>query len=207
MDKKATKILEHYKKIIEECTFDEYDVLGLLIFIRNYLKKGIFRCIYEFADLIAHRDRDNGLVNDCIVSAIESGYELVEGSNEVKNYHGINYETWLNEWKRFGEEFEINIDNKIIKELTVCIFSLAQFTNYNDKRERGKGRMELFVGKDGKLALVTEGVDKDSLGICFLIVGGFEVCREICGGYLSNPVEAIRVDGKLRLIDEFGLII
>lgn len=40
MDNKAVMMLAYYKKILEEKTFDEYDILGFLIFIRSQGNKG-----------------------------------------------------------------------------------------------------------------------------------------------------------------------
>ena len=37
MDIKEKKMLQHYKNIIENRCFDEYDILGFLIFIRWHL--------------------------------------------------------------------------------------------------------------------------------------------------------------------------
>ena len=38
MDLKANFIREHYKKLIENREFDEFDILGFLIFIRSFIK-------------------------------------------------------------------------------------------------------------------------------------------------------------------------
>ena len=61
MDDKAKKILEHYRKVIEDEDFDEYDILGFLIFIRSYLGENM-NIIREFSDLVAHRERNKGIV-------------------------------------------------------------------------------------------------------------------------------------------------
>ena len=205
MDKKAQKIMLHYKEILEQHSFDEYDVLGLLIFLRNYICDS-YPNIMEFSDLVAHRERNKGLVNDCIVVAIENNYET-KGNKKVIGYNGMKYEKWSEEWKRIGVQYDILIDEEIINELTLCVFSLAQFTNYIDKKGRGRGRIELFFGKDRSLALVTTEGESDSLYVCFSKFGCFELCRDIPGGYLENVVETIRINGRLRLRDTKGLII
>lgn len=205
MDKKAQKIMLHYKEILEQHSFDEYDVLGLLIFLRNYICDS-YPNIMEFSDLVAHRERNKGLVNDCIVAAIENNYET-KGNKKVIGYNGMKYEKWSEEWKRIGVQYDILIDEEIINELTLCVFSLAQFTNYIDKKGRGRGRIELFFGKDRSLALVTTEGESDSLYVCFSKFGCFELCRDIPGGYLENVVETIRINGRLRLRDTKGFII
>ncbi len=207
MDNKAKQIMKHYKMLFENRLFDEYDVLGFLIFIRSYICESKFPNIRDFSHLIAHRNRERGKVNDCIVSAIENGYQTEKDGKTVVGYNGINYADWINEWKNIGKEFEITFDDEIIKELSVCIFSLAQFTCYKDEKGRGAGRLELFTGNDKSLALATTEGKKDSLYVCFFKVGCFEFAREVYAGHIVNPVEAVRVDGRLRLKDSEGYII
>ena len=72
------KMLEHYKNVIENRSFAEYDILGFLIFIRRHLNKDNVY-IREFADLIAHRERDRGIVVDCITASIEKRDICIEG--------------------------------------------------------------------------------------------------------------------------------
>ena len=53
MDLKANFIMEHYKKLIENREFDEFDILGFLIFIRSFIKPNKqYLLIEEFADLV-----------------------------------------------------------------------------------------------------------------------------------------------------------
>lgn len=205
MDKKAQKIMLHYKEILEQHSFDEYDVLGLLIFLRSYICDS-YPNIMEFSDLVAHRERNKGHVNDCIVAAIENNYETKE-NKKVIGYNGMKYEKWTEEWKRIGVQYDILIDEEIINELTLCVFSLAQFTNYIDKKGRGRGRIELFFGQDGSLALATTEGELDSLYVCFFKFGCFELCRDISGGHLQDVVETVRINGRLRLCDAMGFII
>ena len=55
-------------------------------------------------------------------------------------------------WKNIGINFDINFHNKIIEELALCVFSLAQFICYKDEKGKGSGKLELFVGKDSSLS-------------------------------------------------------
>lgn len=207
MDKKEKLILKHYRVLIESNEFDEYDILGFLIFIRRHLNYNEYPNIREFSDLIAHRIRDRGRVNECIVVAIEGEYQTEKNSKIIRGYNGMDYKLWVNEWKNIGNIIDIKFSDEIIEDLTVCVFSLAQFTCYNDKEHRGSGRLELFIGKDGSLALATTEGNPRSLYICYSMFGNFTTCREISAGHLRNPVEAVRVNGKIRLKDSEGYII
>ncbi len=207
MDNKEQQIMKHYKMLIETNTFDEYDILGFLIYIRRHLSDDKHPNIKEFAHLIAHRERDRGKVNNCIITAIENNYQTEQDGRTVVGYNGMNYDDWAREWKDIGIKFDINFDDKIIEELTLCVFSLAQFTCYKDEKGRGSGKLELFVGNDSSLSLATTEGNPDSLYICFSKFGSFKLCREISAGHLKNSVEAVRVDGKLRLRDIEGYIL
>lgn len=206
MDIKEKQIMKHYKEMIEKREFDEYDILGFLIFIRRHLEDDVHPNIKEFSNLIAHRERDRGHVNECIVTAIANEYETEQGSKKVIGYHGMNYEDWVEEWKDFGMKHDIFFEESTIEEITLCTFSLAQFTTYNDVQGRGSGVVELFIGKDNSMALTTTEGKRDSFYVCFAKFGCFKPCREIFAGYLKNPVEAIREEGKLRLRDLEGYI-
>lgn len=83
MTLKEQIILNHYKTIIEKRAFDEYDILGFLIFIRAWVTNdGVIR---EFCDLIAHRERNQGRVMRCIEGAIKNDYECIAGSKKLKD--------------------------------------------------------------------------------------------------------------------------
>lgn len=205
MDAKEEKMLEHYKNVIENRFFDEYDILGFLIFIRRHLNKDNVY-IREFADLIAHRERDRGLVVNCITASIENDYQTGKGSKKVIGYNGLHYEQWENEWILFGKGFGIVFDEKIVKEITLCIFSLIHFTQYNDKKGHS-GKIDLFQGNDGSLALATSTDDSHSPFVCFAKLDNVNFVRELPAGYIRKPVETIRENGQLQLLDDDGYIL
>lgn len=120
MDEKAKVILQHYKNKIEEQLFDEYDILGFLIFVRSYIGLSAdFKTINEFSNLIAHRKRDRGRVMESIEVAIKNNYEVAKGTKKIKGYNGIHYNEWEKEWYKLGEKFDIKF--YIFKERKVYI--------------------------------------------------------------------------------------
>ena len=192
-------------EILLKKNFDEYDILGFLIFIRDHVKD---TCHYitEFANLIAHRDRDQGIVMRCISAAIDNQYQTKKDKRTVIGYFGMRYETWVDEWKRFSNQYNFSLDKSIIKEITICVFSLAQYTNYDDKKGH-TGHVELFQGKDNSLGLITVGNDPGSLRICFAKCDNFKFEKELFGGHFKEPIKTERVDGSLRIkyMDEYIL--
>lgn len=205
MDAKEEKMLEHYKNVIENRFFAEYDILGFLIFIRRHLNKDN-AYIREFADLIAHRERDRGIVVDCITASIENNYQTEQGSNKVIGYNGLHYEQWEKEWTSLGEKLGIAFDQKIIKEITLCIFSLTQHTHYNDKKGHS-GKIDLFQGNDSSLALATSTDDIHSPLVGFAKLDNVNFVRELPAGHLNKPVDTKRTNGKLFLLDDDGYIL
>lgn len=198
LDIKEKVILNHYKEIIETRSFDEYDILGFLIFIREKLDKGNFSIIPEFADLIAHRHRDRGIVMNNIREAIKNNYQ--RENNKVKGYHGIKWETWKNEWEKVSSKFNIKMDKTIIIEITICIYSLAQNATYNDGNGN-VGKIELFIDlTTNSLCLCTTEGSSDSFYICFSKFGNFNINKNLFDiGHIKEAVETQRKDGTLIL--------
>ena len=176
MDLKAESIMNYYRQLIQNQEFDEYDILGFLIFIRNSIKSnGKYPFIVEFTDLIAHRERERGIIMNCIRKAIYNKYRYYKKSRKICGYRGIQEKDWRNEWISFGEKFGININEDIIREITLCIYSLAQKTQYNDKNLY-VGRIEFYIEKStGTITLLTTEGNKDSLYICFSKYKGYEI--------------------------------
>lgn len=142
----------------------------------------------------------------CISAAIENQYQTKKDGKTVIGYYGMRYETWVNEWKRFANQYNFSLDKNIIKEITICVFSLAQYTNYVDKQGH-TGHVELFMGIDKSLGLITVGNESDSLYICFASCGGFTLKKGIPAGHFKEPIKTERVDGFLRIkyMDEYIL--
>ena len=94
----------------------------------------------------------------------------------------------------------------LILPFLLCIFSLAQFTQYNDEKGHS-GKIDIFQNRSGAISLTTSENRSDSLYIGFAKTGNYVFERELSAGHLVKPVETIRDHGKLRLRDEDGYII
>ncbi len=196
-DPKAELILEHYKKIIEHRMFNEYDILGFLIFIRTFANASRYPFIHDFCDLIAHRNREWGNVMDCIKSCVLYHCETLPGTNIVKGYHGMRYTAWEEEWNKLGLELGIRLSAIIIIEITICVFSLAQYTVYDDKKGN-RGRIELCQN-DYSLALTTVADGEYTFFVCFAEVKVFDMKKKYPFGHIDEIVETERTDGILHL--------
>ena len=73
---------------------------------------------------------------DCIRNAIDNNYLWIKNTNKIQGDTGINENDWKKEWNELGNEFNIIFDDNIIKEITLCIYSLAQKTAYIDKKRK-----------------------------------------------------------------------
>ena len=93
--------------------FDEYDILGFLIFIREQTDTSRCHFINKFCNLITRRTRNKGKLKDNILNASKISYAC-DKKQKIKRYNGIKWETWVKEWKIVGEQFKINFmkDNK-----------------------------------------------------------------------------------------------
>lgn len=204
MDKKAQAILKHYKNKIESRSFDEYDILGFLIFIRKYIENNIgLETIHDFSNLIAHRKRDRGIALKAIENAIKNKYETMSKDMRVKDYNGIQYSEWEKEWYKLGEKFNIKFTDKIIYEITICVFSITQFTEYESEDRKYFGRIELFKSKRSMFLATTEGKD-NSLYINFFIlpINSSQKLEKEKFHPVLEPIETIRIDGELKIREE-----
>lgn len=209
MDKKAQAILKHYKDKFESRSFDEYDIMSFLIFIRNYFNhiNGI-EIIKDFSHLVAHRKRDRGKIMEAIAFSIKNREKIAKGAREnfnykVADYPGIEYKDWEKEWFKLGDEFNITFTTEIIIEVTMCILSISQFTEY--KSEDGKFSGELGMARsENALSLhTTHTVAKNEkpLSIIFfnLLINPSKVIKDEKFKIVDVPIEAVRVNGELKL--------
>ena len=74
---KERYLLKCYKEKIENNNFTEIDIYGFLILMRSYIYEANLLYIREFADLIAHRQRNQGLIKEAIKNAIDNEYEMI----------------------------------------------------------------------------------------------------------------------------------
>lgn len=203
MASKEQNILNHDRELIEARQFDEYDILGFLIFIRP--KCGNYSIIKEFCDLIAHRERDRGKIMGCITAAIKNNYETKNNSNEVKGYNGIKWCEWRKMWSMVGNDLAITFSDEILQEITLCIFSLLQETFYRNKGY--SGTINLFQSSTGQISICTTEGHPHSLFVCFMILEGITGHNQQFVGVISDPVETCRIDGILRLRTNTGIFI
>ena len=204
LDIKEKVMLQHYEELFDKFLFDEYDILGFLMLIRRFVRNK-YDAIVEFADLIAHRKRDRGKVMESISVAIESNYETYNGK-KIKGYHGIDEQQWAVEWEGLFNDLDLKMNSRLLKEITICIFSLAQGSEYEDKTGKHHGYLMLIRGKNNTLSLSTTEGESNSLYICFSLLNDIEYNEKRTDFIYMNPVETVRIEGKLRLKDEKGYI-
>lgn len=206
MDIKEQHIFQHYVDILEKRMFDEYDILGFFIFIRRHLDKKKYPAIAEVSDLIAHRERNQGMVLNALKNAMNDNYILTPVTKKVKQFRGVSKQRWKCEWIALGKDFSIALSNDIICEIMLCVFSLSSFSKY--KKGKYKGELKLYQDlNNNELALVLTEGKRNSLNICFSKYGKYHFCEKCYLGKIEVPVEAIRENGKLRLMNKNGYII
>lgn len=203
MVSKEQIMLNHYRKVIEERKFDEYDILGFLIFVRNRCNN--YDVIKEFCDLVAHRERDRGRIMDCIAAAVKNNYKNADDSKAVQGYNGIKWCEWRKSWDMLGNDLSITFSDAILQEITLCIFSLSQDTTYHNNSYSGTVR--LLQSSSGQISILTTEGLPHSLLVCFMILEGIMGHNQQFAGLISEPVETCRIDGVLRLRTSTGVFI
>ncbi len=212
MDLKEKNLLNYYKKVIEDNTFTETDIFGFLILMRNYIYEKDLTYIKEFADLIAHRQRNQGLIKEAIKNAIDNEYEMTinNGEDTIMGYNGIINTEWDSEWKKLAKDNHIKISNKTLKEITLCIYSLAQKTKYYEEDKKKKNKLGKQLGKvvliadeiNNAICLATTEKNRHSLYICFAVYEGYKISKSYNINDISSKSVSytVRKNGVLKLI-------
>lgn len=203
LNQKETLMLRHYSKLLDEFLFDEYDILGFLMLIRERIRKEkTYPCILEFSDLIAHYERDRGLVFDAIKTAIDNGYKTTDGKRII-DYKGIDETTWISEWDGLLTELNISVNKRLLDEITICICSLANGSSYYNKKSRHAGIMYLGFSEN-KIALITTEGERKSLHITFFVYSGISLNVDRKYDFGKWIGETVRENGSLRMRDNSG---
>lgn len=205
LDAKEKMMISHYSSIFTDYNFDEYDVLGFLIVVRRVIRNNRkYRNFLEFADLIAHRERDRGRAYNAMKQAISNQYAIEDKEKTVKGYNGITEDSWKNEWKKLFNELDILYSKRLMDEITLCVCSLANGSVYR-KNEQSIGKM--YVGLDTEtIALLTTEGGNDSLSVGFFVYKG--ITAEVRSDYEfpQESFETKRIDGDLVLMTKDGII-
>ena len=193
---KEKSMLEHYKELIEKSEFDEYDIYGFLVFVREYLPKGKWQLIKEIADTFVHRKKDKGIVYKNITNCINNKY--LERNSKLVGYQGISDISWCKQWKEMMNYFGISVLSKTLREIQLCIFSLLQNIVYiKDKQKIGVFKI-IFNDKNNQIALCTTEDNKESPFAVFSVIDHIIYYMNV-DAISKDAIEVIRENGKLVL--------
>lgn len=206
MDIKEKHMLEHYKRLIENSEFDEYDIYAFLILIRNHIPNGKYQIFKEYADAVAHRRKNKGIMLNNIKSCIKNNYETINGTN-VKDYCGFSIESWNKQLTYLMNNFNITINELIIKELTLCIFSIFQELIFVDDSNNKIGKLVMLVNPDcNQIYLCTSEGTSSSPMVCFAKLDNIKITQDFFDVINNMPSEAVRENGTLKLKNCKGTI-
>lgn len=203
MNSKEKINLLHYKELIEKRKFDEYDIIGFLILIRRHLDKNITPFICDFADGVAHRERDRGVAYNNIHNAYGNKFKI-NPDGTVKDFYGISNTAWGEELDDIALRFNIKITSIVQSEILLCIISLFQDTLFIDKKNQNfNGRHEIIICDNGKLHFCLA----NHFFICYAKLENAVAETKYRNKNLEKPVETFRKKGILYLKDEDGIIL
>ena len=205
MDIKESNMLKHYKQLIENREFDEYDIYAFLILIRDHIPKGKLKIFRDFADAVAHREKNKGIMVDNIKNCIINNYQKSNGA-KVKDYTSFSIKSWNNQLKQLMNIFDIKTNKIIIKELTVCIFSIFQNLILKDKNDNILGEIVMLANHTcNEIYLCTSEIDNDFSKVCFIKQNNIIISQELLEIMKYSPAEAIREDRILKLKNRKGI--
>lgn len=123
MDRKERWLLQQLTSAVNDGDFTERDVLALLILLRRHSERT--SPVHEFADFVAHRDKNRGIVKKYL-RRIQRGFrgESSEASVDLPVFQVSEIRASFNRlFSRFGAT---QIGEERANQLTVCIITLLQ---------------------------------------------------------------------------------
>lgn len=200
MNEKELNNLGHYKCLIENRKFDEYDIMGFLVLIREHINQKKNPMIYDIANGTAHRKRNKGKIYNSIYYAVLNNYSTNE-DGKVDGYHGILNNAWKTECLNLSQQFHIKITPIISIELAICMFSIIHRSEYEtdtksiNKEISIKGSIEMLTNKDNLSILTSDDINK--ITVCFMKIDNVEVFKK--DSFIMSVVETYRKNGFLYL--------
>ena len=200
MNIKELNNLEHYKYLIENRKFDEYDIMGFLVLIREHINQKKNPMIYDIANGTAHRKRNKGKIYDSMYYAVLNNYSTNK-EGHVEGYHGIFNDEWKIECSNLSQQFHIKITHIISIELAICMFSIVHRSEYQtnsksiNKEISIKGSIEMLTNKDNLSILTSDDINK--ITVCFMKIDNVEIFKK--DFFIMNVVETYRKKGFLYL--------
>lgn len=202
MDEKAQQIFERLCNKVVNGEFDEDDIYEFYIFIRSYLKsfKGKYKWIREWGDLIAHRKRNEGAVLRNMKNAISNGYAVIEGTNQIKGYHGMEEGELEKEFSDLFREAGYAVSVQALKEIKLCTFSIANFSRYKISDKPGRTGQVRLVQTQSGLALCSHAGERDDFYIGLSILKGNYIDKDFPCGFIDKPIEVRRKNKELVIL-------
>ena len=202
MDEKAHQMFKRLCNRIVNREFDEDDIYEFYIFIRSYLKrfKGKYKWIREWGDLIAHRERVEGAVLKNMKNAISNSYEVIEGTNQIKGYHGMEEGELEKEFSDLFREAGYTVSMQALKEIKLCTFSIANFSRYKISDKPGRTGQVRLVQTQSGLALCSHAGERDDFYIGLSILKGNYIDKDFPCGFIDKPIEVRRKNKELVIL-------
>ena len=202
MDEKAQQIFERLCNKVVNGEFDEDDIYEFYIFIRSYLKsfKGKYKWIREWGDLIAHRERNEGAVLRNMKNAISNGYAVIEGTNQIKGYHGMEEGELEKEFSDLFREAGYAVSVQALKEIKLCTFSIANFSRYKISDKPGRTGQVRLVQTQSGLALCSHAGERDDFYIGLSILKGNYIDKDFPCCFIDKPIEVRRKNKELVIL-------
>lgn len=200
MNEKELNNLNHYKYLIENRKFDEYDIMGFLVLIREYIDQNAFPIFFDIANGTAHRTRNRGIIYDSIYNAMLNSY-TIDQNGLVVGYNGFLDEDWKKECLNISKRFNIKITPIISTELAICMFSIIHRSTYitNDKsinkKINIKGSIEIVTSQDNLWICTSDDINK--VMICFMKIDNVKILKK--DDFIMDVVETYRKNKFLYL--------
>ncbi|MDR4945395.1 hypothetical protein [Neobacillus cucumis] len=138
MDKKQHSLLNYYYEKLVGNTFDEKDIYGFLLAIRNKSKE--IQSIHELADFVMEREEHQGFVKQYLFETKKRFESLGKTKSAFRIEDVFSFKEIKNGINKALATAELNgLSNEQVNDFVTCLISLLQQVKIiEDDREIGK---------------------------------------------------------------------
>ena len=204
MDSKEATLIKHYYDKVTSLSFDERDVLTLLILLRWYSQKN--SPVYEFSNFVTHRDKDRGHIYDYLLSSKSFFNKLGTELGDIHELKSVFTEQEIH--ASFNDVLAnlglASLSDEVAQGIQLCVISLLQEVKISDKTGAEIGKLLFAFDKEDiylmGLFSVVDFSPYSHLQVPVLMIKNRYLKTESYDLRTPGLVEIVNVDGALKVM-------
>jgi len=205
-DIKENQLINYYYKKISLNNFDEKDIYSFLILLRQYATSK--SPVYEFANFIAHREKDRGYIKDYIETTKKNIEKIGKENVKVVIKSIFTTDDIRKSLNLILEKLDKEpLNNDIVTNIILCIIVLLQDVGLYSKKNKKIGNLVIGINKTNiNLMGCINLNNNEKININFPALTIENRYLDLPNYYndnilnLKNACEVVNCDGKIKLL-------